>query len=336
MSDEKLGDAARELARSRVGAAFAGLILLVSVASAFTPRPGVVVKPDFDLDGWRPDPERLSRVWAADEEAAQTHPIDADGRKVLDAIAGLGVAEVGANGNIADPDYAAATEKALAAATSYWFDHGKEAYLALGIHYRRVFESAVLDILARAQNANTPVRPWLDARTPKRGAAVVAPAPLSPGDDAGAVARYRAAAGNFIENAVGWGLILEDGRLAGDTPDLLRVHARLRWVMLVSEITDYTFLLDREELRALWRWRLEGDRNLAMEQRVRVAGWLKQQIEPDYPVYRVLGSLHARRGQSDKAIGYFREALLDEPFDEVARKNLEYLLRYRDGAAIEP
>jgi len=336
VSADRPDDAARELARARVGAVFAGLVLVVSVASAFTPRPDASLKPDFDLDGWQPDPERLSRVWAADDEAAKAHPIDADGRKVLDAVAGLGVTEVAANGNIADPDYASATEKALAAANSYWFDHGKEAYLALGVHYRRVFEAAVLDVLTRARAAKTPVRPWLEARTPKRGVAAAAISPLSPGDDAGAVTHYRAAAGNFIENAVGWGLILEDGRLAGDTPELLRVHARLRWVMLVSEITDYTFLLDREELRALWRWRLEGDRNLAMEQRVRVAGWLKQQIEPDYPAFRVLGSLHARRGQSDKAIGYFREALFDDPFDEVSRKNLEYLLRYRDGVEGDP
>ena len=304
-------EARRDLLRSRVGAAFAFVVFGISAASAAWPRPDPVPRPDFTLTGWQPDAARLAPVWAQDAALAKRFPLDDAGRVVLNAVATLGTAETPAAGSMNDPAYAAATDAALDAATAFWFANGKEAYVALGVHARVAFEASVNAVLERARAEKRPVRPWLRNHE---------------GDPD--VVRLRAQAGNFVENAVGWGLINDDNTLAGG-PDLLRIHFKVRWARLVGDLEDYTFILQPEELRALWRWRVEGDRNLALDQRVKVAGWLKEQIEPDYPVARVLATLHALRGQSDRAIAYYREALLVDPFDAVSSQNLDYLLRAR-------
>ncbi len=304
------------LGRARVGAGYALVVLAMAVGSAAQPRPEPPVRPDFSLDGWRAEPSRLRAVWARDDQLAARYPLDSAGERVLAALAGLGVAEAAAEGRGGRPDAPSpavtdATQAAVGAATAYWFEHGRDAFMALGVHSMRRAEATFAAAAEAARAARTPLTRWLAAHR----------------DDPVALA-VRETSGTFVEHATGWGLLTDDGHFADDAPDLMRIHLRCRWVLLVTEITDYTFLLDREELRALWRWRVEGDRNLPMERRIDAARRLKQDLEPDYPAFRVLGSLYALRGENARSIQNLREALLDAPFDALAARNLEYLLRY--------
>ncbi len=302
------------LVRARVGGAFAVLVLALAVASALAPRPPPPSRPDFGLSGWRTDPGRLAPVWTSDDALASQYPLDAEGRSVLEAMATLGLAEAAAEGRHGQPTDATAavhaTSASVGAATDYWFSRGRDGFMALGVHARKAAEDALVAAMDAARSANMRITPWVAAHP----------------DDPRVVA-LRRTSGTFVEHAAGWGLLTDDG-FAGGNPDLVRIHLKCRWVLFVTEVMDYTFLLHEEELRALWRWRVEGDRNLAMEKRLEATRRLKQDLEPAYPAFRVLGSLYALRGENRKAIENFREALLDDPFDEIAARNLDYLLRY--------
>ncbi|MFT5433591.1 MAG: tetratricopeptide (TPR) repeat protein [Myxococcota bacterium] len=298
-------------ARTSVGAGYAVVVLVVAVVGIVLPRERPVPKPDFTLERWRPESKRLDPILERDVTLAAKHSLQDVPEDVIGAFEALGLAEVATGGRLENAEYEAATEKAVTRLTEHYFTVGEEAYRALGVHMSQAFVHAVLGVLAASNVAGQPVKAWLRDH-PEDPVAI----------------RARALGGTFIENAVGWGLITHDNKLAGDNPSLIRIHFKVRWFRFITTVKDYTFLMDLEELRALWLWRLEGDRNLGMAQRLRVGKWIRG-LEPDYPIYATMGSLFARRGQTDKAIAYFREALLDDPFNKTIANNLEFLLRTR-------
>ncbi len=294
--------------RTAVGAGYAAVCLAIGVVGMTLPRAASHPEPDWELHGWKPDPAQLAAAKAADQALVDEYPLEDDVGPQMTALFALGRAEVSAKGDIGDPTYLEATKTANAAMIKLWFSRGKEAYLALGVYAGRAFAEAVSDVLQRAREDRMPVLAWL------RAYAGTPPAQ-----------RLRNFGGNFVENAVSWGLITPDNQLAGGTDDLIRIHFKVRWCRFVTDITDYTFLMHPEELRALWRWRLEGDLTLPMEQRRRVGTWLRR-IEPDYPIYETLGAVYARRGRYRKALALYREALLDAPFDRKLRRNVQFLM----------
>jgi len=299
-------------ARTSVGAGYAAVCLALGIAGMLLPHPEQSVQPDFTLDGWRPDTGRLAAVRAADDALRAANPLKDNVREQMEAFMTLGRVEVATDGDINNPEYATATARARELMTAYWFSQGKEAYLALGLYAGQAFVEVITAVLNQASAERRPILAWLDANPEHK-----------------LVRRLHAYAGNFIENAVAWGLITPNNRLAGDTDALLRIHFKVRWCTLVTEITDYTFLMHEEELRALWRWRIEGDLTLPMDQRRLVTTWLRE-LEPDYPVYKSLGAVYARRGRYKKAALLYREALLDDPFNAKLATNLEFLLLAMD------
>ena len=293
--------------RTAVGAGYAALCLLIGIAGMALPRPEPPPRPDFRLTGWKPDPTLLAPALEQNRTLAEGHPWDEKrDQATLEAFYALGEAEAAARGNEENPAYRKAAEQAGRALNEYWFRHGKEGYLGLGVHLADRFVRSIHAVLTLADRAKMPVLQYLELH----------PEP--------AAALYRIA-GDFVRNAVRWGLILPNNRVAGGTDHLLRIHFEVRWCQFVNEIMDYTLLMHPEKLRALWRWRLEGDVQLGLEQRRKVATWLMR-FEPDYPVYATLASTLARRGQYRQAIPFAREALLDDVFDRRWRENLEFLL----------
>ncbi|MFT7620868.1 MAG: hypothetical protein ACI9WU_000027 [Myxococcota bacterium] len=294
-------------ARTAVGGGYAAVCLALGVAGILMERPQPLPRPDFRTEGWRPSASQLAPAIAQNKRLAAEHPWDeARDGAALQAFYALGEAEVLARSSTDDTHYLRATEAATRSLNDYWFAHGKEGYLALGVHVTDRFVRAVHAVLTLADRERMPVLQWLE-RNPEPASAL-----------------YRLA-GDFVRHAVEWGLILPNNRVAGGSDLLLRIHFEVRWSRFVTELMDYTQLMHPEELRALWKWRLEGDLALGPTQRRKVASWLKQ-LEPDYPIYEALTAVFAQRGRYREAIPLAREALLDAPFDSRLRQNLAYLL----------
>ena len=115
------------------------------------------------------------------------------------------------------------------------------------------------------------------------------------------------------------------GTLLGGDGALIGLHFKLRWLRLANDIDDYTHLLDRQELRALWRWRVSGDRTQDLKSRVDFARKVRA-IDSSFPIYTVVGNLYAQEGQEKEALALYREALLDSPFDVQVAANFQYLM----------
>ena len=292
-----------EVRTTSLGAAFAFLFLTLGVVGVVLPRERPEPLPDFRLTGWKDALGRLGPIFAADRALLDRHPALVREQEALDALRAYGRAEAKGEGE-------AATEAAVSAMTRYWFDRGEEAYRALGVRAEDAFVAALGTVLERADGVD--VRRWIETH---------AADPV--------VAELHAACGSFVPSAVSWGLITRDGQLAGGSDALVRLQFRLRWFRFVNEIKDYTQLLRQDELIALWRWRIEGDKTLPLKDRVEIARRL-QKLDPSWPIYRVLGSLYADRGHGEEAVALLREALLDEPFDVQLRANLDYLVKARD------
>ena len=271
---------------------------------------------DFELTGWVPNQRLLGPVRERDALLARAHPVGPEARDVISAFLQLGATEVATHSSMNDPRFYAATEDAIHAASRYWFARGKEGYMALGVHMGYRFVRALQAVLAAAEDAGRPVLVWVKGHP-----------------DDPRVHELDRIGGSFVPAAVSWGLITRDNAIAGGSPELARIHFKLRWVRLVNEITDYTFLLDPQELLALWRWRAEGDRSLAMERKVQLARRIRE-LDRSYPVYRVIGTLFGQRQRWDMAATFLREALLDDPFNDTVRRNLAYAwAEYQRGAA---
>lgn len=298
--------------RTAVGAGYAAVVAALGLVGVFMPRTEPIPRPDFTLEGWRADPALLEPGHAHDDALIATHPLTDDNaetvRALMDALLALGPVEAKTGGRSDDPTYQLATEKVLNAANTYWFANGEDAYRARAAQIADASVEILVATLNQASADHLPVLRWLDAHADHRLAV-----------------RLRAYTGNFIENAVSWGLVTRTNALAGDNPELARIHFKLRFFLFVAELKSYKLLLYTEELRALWHWRMEGDLTLPMTQRRQVGEWL-QELEPDYPVHRTLGFLLARRGELLPAIVEHRLALLEAPFDRRLQDNLTYLL----------
>lgn len=292
-----------------VGAGWAAVALLIGLGSLMLPRPERVPTPNFTLNGWHPRTALLAGPRAADHKLAADYPLTAAHGPLIQQLHDFGRLETRTAGRMSAPEYAAATQALLDAMAHFWFENGKEAYLAFGVHWAQDCVRALRDAMSGAHQAGVPLVDWLRSnRSDPR------------------VDRLRAYTGNFSENAASWGLITPGNRLAGGTDDLVRLHFKLRWAQLVVGLMDYTFLMDPRELRTLWRWRIEGDRTLGVKQRVEVGQWLRD-VEPEYPIYRSLGAVFAQRGDFTTAAGFYREALIRDPFNARLRDNLIYLWR---------
>ena len=290
-----------------LGAVFAFLFLLLGVVGLLLPRERPELRPDFHLDGWKSALGALGPIFAADRALLGKYPLDAQGTAAIEGLRAYGRAE--ARAAETSPTVAAATDAAVALLTRYWFDHGEEAYRALGVRAEDAFVAALRTVMDKARDAGVDVKRWVTAHA------------ADP-----AVVELHSACGTFVSAAVSWGLVTRDGGFAGGSDALVRIQFRLRWYRFVNDIKDYTELFRQDELIALWRWRVEGDRTLSMKDRLDVARRLER-LDPSWPIYRVLGSLYAERGQTEQAVPLLREALLDEPFDAQLRANLAFLIK---------
>lgn len=306
---EEAPDLAQEGATgSPLGSAFAILFIGIGAASLSIPRPTPVEPPDFHLTGLVADGSTLARLQQRDAALVRRYPLDALAKEVVDHVVAFGLAEA-RTGDGREPERSRAEERLKEAMNRYWFGRGEEAYQALVARLADRAARAFESVLSRARDANADPRTWV-AQHPK----------------APETRELHAMSGTFLDSAVSWRLVTRDGKLAGDSTALIRIHAKLRLYLPVMKIKDYTFLMHIDELRALWKWRIEGDPTLPMKQRLKVIGWLRD-IEPDYPIYRVLGAIYAQQGRYEQAIAFYREALIEEPFDPLLRRNLAFLLK---------
>jgi len=293
---------------------FAALMLLLGIAGALLPRPAVIAPGDFTLHGWVPSMDRLRPVLEKDRALLASNPETAAEKTARKVYLAFGTLEASVSNN--DPTYLNETRSLTKQMLEYYYEHGEAAYRAMGVRLADTFEATAMVVLAAARAADVPVNRWMTENANQTD-----------------VVRLRAHGGDFMEYALNWGLVTADNRLAGAGTVLLRLHFKLRWLRLLNSINDYTMLMHPEELRALWRWRIEGDKALPMKHRLEVVRWLRD-IEPDYPGFAVLGALYAQRGQFRAAISMYREALIDSPFDPALATNLTYLLhvaRQRDS-----
>lgn len=297
-----------------VGALFAAFMFLLGVFGALQPRPSVVEEPDFALTGWVPNMARLNPLLKKERALLASNPESEAEKSAKNAYLAFGTLEASVASN--SPKYLEETRTLTKHMLEYYYTHGDPAYRAMGIRLADTFELAATAVLTAARRVNQPVIRWMKAHAEHPD-----------------VVKLKAHSGDFMEYAVNWGLITDDNRIAGGEAVLLRLHFKLRWLRLLNSINDYTLLMHPEELKAIWRWRIEGDKALPMKHRVEVVRWLRD-IEPNYPGFEVLGALYAQRGNYGDAISMYREALIDSPFDTRLRMNLNYLLhvaRQRSG-----
>ncbi len=282
-----------------VGAGLGGL--------AITPDGPEAAVADFTPPRVCPDSTTLDPLWDADRATWERYPLDEVAQEALSAFEALGAAELKAGGRADDGPFLEATERAVEALSVVYARVGEEGYRALGQRVEDRFVRAVMQVLARAHAERVEVRDWLYRNATDPMATELA-----------------AVGGTFLNAAVDWGLI-RDGRVREGCVALLRVHFRLRWARFVNDIKDYTMLLRRPELLALWRWRVEGDVSLPKAQRLEVVRWIRD-LDPSYPAVRRLSLVFASLGDHASALEFAREAVLQEPFDATLRANLDALL----------
>jgi tetratricopeptide (TPR) repeat protein len=288
---------------------FALIFLLIGIGGIVRPRRVAPPVPDFSLSPSFPDLKVLQPIWRDERRLLDDYPTDTLHNKTVEAFLAFGSIEKETGGRVENPAYFKASERVINAMNHYWFARGEAAYRAMGVRMTDQFVRVVQNILARAVDAGLPVQEWvgLNAQSDQ-------------------VKQLYSYTGNFLSNALSWGLI-SDNRLVGGNDALLRLHFKLRWFQFVTEIKDYTMTMALEELKAVWRWRIEGDRSLSMGQRVQFSRWL-QNIDPEYPAFQRLGALYAQRGRYRHALAMYREALLDDPFNALLGRNLSFLLSH--------
>jgi tetratricopeptide (TPR) repeat protein len=290
------------------GVGYLIVLLAIAIAGWFPPRQSSAVAPSFVIDPMFPQEQRLASVLSRDQALARAHPLDERALQTVTVMENFGLAEALAGGNWEDEAYRLATKEAETALVRYWYERGEDAFRALGEHLANRFESAVLAVLARVRADKADVVQWMKDH---------ASDPL--------VAQAHRACGNFLSNAHRSGVVSRSGRLVADSRALLRLHFKLRYLRFVNDINDYTILLDPEELRALWRWRVAGDQSQTTASRQAFAEQLRG-IDPSFPIYEVLGALTAGEGRDKEAIAFYREALLDDPFNKQIVANLTVLV----------
>ena len=294
------------------------LLLVVALASWFPSQEAEPIEPNFDLPTFLPEPERLASVQRADAALAKKHPLDEQANAVLTEWHDFGRIEAETHGNWEDGPYREATESITVRLSRYWYERGELAYRALGVRAQRQFESAVQAVLARARQDGATESAWIQAH------------PQDP-----LVLELQSSAGNFLETARRWGFVTRTGHLLGGDSALIGLHFKLRWFRMVNEIDDYTHLLDPQELRAIWRWRVSGDIRQSLESRIDFAKKVRH-IDSSFPVYAVIGNLYAQQERYPEALAHIREAVLDEPFDSQLASNLEHLVDRVNRAAASP
>ena len=264
--------------------------------------------PQFQMGSGLPDVPRLTPIWEKQRALLKQYPVDDEAKKAIRAFLVFGRIERQTAGHPKNPQYMKASQTLINAMNQYWFKRGEEAYRALGIRMADQFVRTVVTALAKASQQKKSILAW-----------------ISDHPQHALVQSLHAHTGDFLEHAVSWGLINSKNELAGGNTALLRLFFNQRWFRFVTEIKDYTLLMSLEELKALWRWKIEGDRVLSMSDRAQISRNLKN-IEPTYPTFEVLGALFAKRGYYREALMMYREALLDDPFDAVLQRNVSFLV----------
>jgi tetratricopeptide (TPR) repeat protein len=290
------------------GVGYLIVLLAIAIVSWFPPRQSSPVAPRFEITPMFPQEERLASVLLRDQALARAHPLDERSLKTVSLMEKFGLAEALAGGNAEDEAYLLAAKETETALVRYWYERGEDAFRALGEHLANRFESAVLAVLARVRAEKADVVQWMKDH---------ASDPL--------VVNVHRACGSFLSNAHRSGVVSRSGRLVADSRALLRLHSKLRYMVFLKSIKDYTHLLNPEELRALWRWRVAGDQSQTTASRRLFAEQLHG-IDPHFPIYEVLGALMAGEGRAQEAISYYREALLDDPFNPQIVANLTVLV----------
>jgi hypothetical protein len=287
---------------------FVAVFLLVGIAGLFRVTEDVLPTPLFQSGSGLPDVTRLSPIWEKQRSLLKQYPVDGEAKEAIRAFLVFGRIEKQTAGHPKNPKYKKASQTLINAMNQYWFKRGEAAYRAFGIRMVDQFIRTVVTALAKASQQEKPVLVWISDH-PKHAL----------------VQALYAHTGDFLKHAVSWGLINSKNELAGGNTALLRLFFNQRWFRFVTEIKDYTLLMSLEELKALWRWKIEGDRVLSMGDRAQISRNLKN-IEPTYSTFEVLGALFAKRGYYREALAMYREALLDEPFDAMLQRNVSFLV----------
>jgi len=276
--------------------------------------------PNFDIPAWQVADAILEDLGRHDRALKESHPLldDEPTKRVMTSLFALGRLEAQEDLDTASPDYRQATELATNAAKDYWYARGKEGFLALGLYISEAFVDAIEAALRSASQAHQPIRAWLHEHRE------------SP--DARRLAQY---GGNFVDHALRWGLITRQNQIAPGARRLIQVHFKLRWCRFVNDIMDYTMLLEPEELKLLWRFRIAGDLSLSMKRR-QIAWERLKRLSPDYPIHDVLGAIYARRGQYREALTEYRKAAGRHPQDQRIAENIRFLHLARQQQPVVP
>jgi tetratricopeptide (TPR) repeat protein len=291
-----------------IAAGFTVVFLLIGVAGLFRSSEPTIPTPSFDPGPGLPDVAKLSPVWKEQRDTLQQFPLDDEAQRAIKVFLNFGKIDAMTGGVVKNPVHIEASQEVLDAMNRYWFQRGEDAYRALGMRMADRFIENVLLVLNKAKEAGVPAQTWLGQRP-----------------NHALTQSFYAHTGMFLGRALRMGVINEKNQLLGANTALLRLLFNLHWAGFVTSIKDYVWLMHIEELRALWRWRIHGDRSLSMAIRMEVSGWLRK-IEPGYPAFEVLGALYAKRGYYRAALAMYREALLDSPFDEGLQNNLHFLV----------